>query len=98
MPGDGAVAGPRVPARRGLVAEEHVPHAVGPPPHGGDNRGEQRDHGGADGGGEVRGARVTDDDGVGLGEDARELGQPGASAQVQHGRCAGASDSARRLR
>ena len=89
MPGNRAVAGAGVAARGVLVAEQHLPDAVGPPSHGRDDRGEQRHHRRADRGGQVRRARVADDDGVGAGQHRGELGKPGAAPEVERARCPG---------
>ena len=50
MAGHGALAGPGAAAGGALVAEQHGRHAVGRPPLRRDDRGEERDDGGADGG------------------------------------------------
>ena len=78
---DGAHARAAAGARH-LDEEQLVRHAPGPPAHGRDGGGEERDDRRADRRGEVRRARVADHDAAGAGEHLGELGERRPAAEV----------------
>src|ERR687884_217023 len=65
VPFEGTLAGSATGTRHGSV-EHFVWHAPGPPAHRRHGRGEERDYGSTDGGGEVGRACVPDHDGLGV--------------------------------
>jgi hypothetical protein len=67
-----------------LVAEDHRRYAVGSPPGGGDDRGEQADDRGAYRRGQVGRAGIAHQQRVGVVKDAGQLGNAQLTAEVDH--------------